>query len=935
MGDVSITLYTEQNYDFFYIYDSNNNEVYRDSGEKGTLTINLSNYSTQKIKFRFTSDGSVVKDGVKVNSISCITPTCPSSPPSYPTDKWDRVWCNKNFDTWLGDTPDESSTVFDTNWGTGSVGGIRSDDIGFRSGRSIYFSAGYYEFSVGSDDGVKVWIGGTLALDRWQDRSYTVDKFIWHFPSSGYRDVRIDYYENTGDARVSFDYRYLPVILYKDINYGGDYLGLTSSDADLSDNTGSGCLRYCDEVSCYYDWNDCASSLKVSSGYTAILFENSNYGGRSIAFTSDVSDLRNYNFNDVASSVKVIWGVAPCATTDTNYMCSVSCGGSGTSSYISSDSPGYWKFTLTSPMNVTITTNTPSSLNSRLLVGTTLGGSDICSVNAGGYGSSESCNKLMSQGTYYITIMSAGGSGNDYPTISCTTPPTTCDATNYTSCDSAYNFGTSSGSKSYMCGNDQYYTVLAPSGKKCKITWTVTPDSSSDYDLYVKWSGTCPSTSDYDCKSTRGTGSTDSCTSSEKVLGSYALVHKHSGSGYYNISVSVTDCEDADCISCVGYTANTCWRKLKDQNCNDVDWYDFNGISFPKCAIKAQPNVYYDYYTAWDSIATFCPDPNDVMWKAIQCGGGWPSGSFSDGEVCKVWYLEWGNLRYKEGVWDPDDNKCIITNDNGNPYPGCTANHRENSSASYAADYCGSSGYGDGQCEAACGASPECDERYPNQMYDLDGDGYNEVFCDSNCIAHICNNDTICNSITYYGYTYKCTRYWISSSNAVWWWTYWSGDMNYLESGTYGEQECTDGYDNDCDGYRDCRDSGCRGIAGCCYYDSDCPVNQSTHIIGRCCSPGGTARPQGLCEDYDYMCKYVSSCRTRWDCENGYCCTREGDPGPGESEGRCVGEGTIINDVYLCDPVEGWGKGKEEKRKSDLLALVRETLGLFGLGFQG
>jgi len=159
--------------------------------------------------------------------------------------------------------------------------------------------------------------------------------------------------------------------------------------------------------------------------------------------------------------------------------------------------------------------------------------------------------------------------------------------------------------------------------------------------------------------------------------------------------------------------------------------------------------------------------------------------------------------------------------------------------------------------------------------------------------------------------------------------------MNYLESGTYGEQECTDGYDNDCDGYRDCRDSGCRGIAGCCYYDSDCPVNQSTHIIGRCCSPGGTARPQGLCEDYDYMCKYVSSCRTRWDCENGYCCTREGDPGPGESEGRCVGEGTIINDVYLCDPVEGWGKGKEEKRKSDLLALVRETLGLFGLGFQG
>jgi hypothetical protein len=68
---VNITQYTEEGYDYFYIYDSGNTERYKDSGEDGSKTVDLTSYNTQKVKFRFTSDSGVVKDGVKVNTITC------------------------------------------------------------------------------------------------------------------------------------------------------------------------------------------------------------------------------------------------------------------------------------------------------------------------------------------------------------------------------------------------------------------------------------------------------------------------------------------------------------------------------------------------------------------------------------------------------------------------------------------------------------------------------------------------------------------------------------------------------------------------------------------------------------------------------------------------------------------------------------------------
>jgi len=75
VGEVKIEQYTEQNYDFFTIYDGNNNVRYYDSGEDGLKTIDMSSFKTDKIKFRFTSDSSARRDGVKVDSITCYIPS--------------------------------------------------------------------------------------------------------------------------------------------------------------------------------------------------------------------------------------------------------------------------------------------------------------------------------------------------------------------------------------------------------------------------------------------------------------------------------------------------------------------------------------------------------------------------------------------------------------------------------------------------------------------------------------------------------------------------------------------------------------------------------------------------------------------------------------------------------------------------------------------
>jgi hypothetical protein len=371
-----------------------------------------------------------------------------------------------------------------------------------------------------------------------------------------------------------------------------------------------------------------------------------------------------------------------------------------------------------------------------------------------------------------------------------------------------------------MCGNDQYYKASPPTGKKCDFTWTLTPSSNVDYDLYVKRAD-CPSTSNSDCSSIKTTGKTESCTISGAAETVYALAHKFLGTGDYSISVSISNCVDAGCKACGYPTTDSCWRKMKNSNCNDIDWYDFTGFSSTgrACGIKTSQEQHYDVSSfIGEGIGyLWCPE-TETMWKGIDCSS-YPSWAGSEGDVCKVWYKT-GPTTYdsKQGNWDPDDNACIIN-----------CNGKRESTASDARDYCGSSGAGDSQCEQACGADPKCDEK--NTLYDCgtngkctsdctcceasDSDGGEDYLVKGTTTGLVSSNNVLsCDTKTDYCWdSTTLVEYYVTSDKYLNWRSYSCSLRN--------------------DGKVRCIDGRCG-----CLYDSDCPPGGPNNLVkGKCDSP--------------------------------------------------------------------------------------------------
>ena len=97
---------------------------------------------------------------------------------------------------------DDSEINFD--WGTGSpVSWMPADHFSARWTRQVRFDPGYYRLSVRSDDGVRVWLDHGLVIDKW-----TVMNNELHYVDgiylNGVHQLKIEYFENTGHARVRF-----------------------------------------------------------------------------------------------------------------------------------------------------------------------------------------------------------------------------------------------------------------------------------------------------------------------------------------------------------------------------------------------------------------------------------------------------------------------------------------------------------------------------------------------------------------------------------------------------------------------------------------------------------------------------------------------------------------------------------------------------------
>jgi hypothetical protein len=271
----------------------------------------------------------------------------------------------------------------------------------------------------------------------------------------------------------------------------------------------------------------------------------------------------------------------------------------------------------------------------------------------------------------------------------------------------------------------------------------------------------------------------------------------------------------------------------------------------------------------------------------------WDTSPSYNGQICKKkWGLTCGRVDggEEEGKWDSSDSKCVV----------CDSYRRETGYFDCNGDYSG-----DYKCESACGADPACDEKLPNGMYDTDGDGYFDLYCDSNCYAYKCNASTECSSILWY----KCSyNYYYSTSSPRYDW------LSSPHEG-YPWQSCFDNHDNDCDGYKDCADSDCRGVRNqntgviCCQSDSDCSgYDPTTHTKYVCeCQDSSKCSITGS----SYTCKPKPSCRLPEDCDNGWCC----DYSVG-GLGSCKQKGMITSyggRSYICDPPEGFVNSSNEE----------------------
>jgi len=122
--------------------------------------------------------------------------------------------CPGTFVNWVGEyysnktltgTPalcrDDAAISFD--WAGGGPGGtLPADQFSVRWTRTVAFTAGSHTFTVGGDDGVRLYVDGVIALDWWSDHSYSTQT-VTQSLAAGNHTVVLAFYENGGQARAT------------------------------------------------------------------------------------------------------------------------------------------------------------------------------------------------------------------------------------------------------------------------------------------------------------------------------------------------------------------------------------------------------------------------------------------------------------------------------------------------------------------------------------------------------------------------------------------------------------------------------------------------------------------------------------------------------------------------------------------------------------
>jgi hypothetical protein len=92
-------------------------------------------------------------------------------------------------------------SAIDYNWGRGGPAGLPTDNFSVRWTGRFVFPAGDTTFTATADDGVRVFVDGTIVIDAWTDQgatTYTATRTL----SAGEHQVTVEYYEREGNAVI-------------------------------------------------------------------------------------------------------------------------------------------------------------------------------------------------------------------------------------------------------------------------------------------------------------------------------------------------------------------------------------------------------------------------------------------------------------------------------------------------------------------------------------------------------------------------------------------------------------------------------------------------------------------------------------------------------------------------------------------------------------
>ncbi len=164
------------------------------------------------------------------------------------------------------------------NWGQSSPdASIPADHFSVRWTRTVYLNAGTWRFTATADDGVRLWVDGSLLIDRWVNQpssTYTADITL----GAGNHTIRMEYYDNTVNAVAQLSYSTIAAPA------AGAWRGQYFSNVSMS---GAPVLVR-DDASLHFDWGigspnpvvpsdnfsvkwDSTQTLPISSNYTVLV----------------------------------------------------------------------------------------------------------------------------------------------------------------------------------------------------------------------------------------------------------------------------------------------------------------------------------------------------------------------------------------------------------------------------------------------------------------------------------------------------------------------------------------------------------------------------------------------------------------------------------------------------------------------------------------